>query len=147
MAASTGRGATVKQLLGTDGVDPDPRDSKEQTPLSRAARRGQLEVAELLIATEGINPDSRDSNGQTPLSHAAQFGKLAVVELLIARKGVNPDSRDNNGRSPLWYAAEYDHGLCSSYYFQPRASIRIPRTHMDDRRPLLTYIGRLVGIV
>jgi Ankyrin repeats (3 copies) len=53
----------------------------EQTPLSRAAERGNKRIVELLLQN-GARPDFEDENGQTPLSRASASGNGAVVELL-----------------------------------------------------------------
>jgi hypothetical protein len=78
----------VELLLAQDGVDPDSKDEKGQTPLSWAAKRGHGAVVELLLAREGVDPDSKDNYGQTPLSWAAENGHEAVVELLLAREDI-----------------------------------------------------------
>ncbi|KAK6519303.1 hypothetical protein TWF281_003138 [Arthrobotrys megalospora] len=95
--------ALVKLLL-EKGVDPDPKDDNNRTPLSFAAENSDREVVELLLK-KGVNPDLKDDNSRTPLSFAAKSSDREVVELLL-KKGVDPNSKDSYGRTPLSYAAE-----------------------------------------
>jgi len=83
--------------------------SRDQTPLSCAAKLGHDTVVRLLIEQEDVEINSRDSNSQTSLSHAAQRGYEAVVRLLIEHEKVEIDSRDYYGRTSLSYASENGH--------------------------------------
>jgi ankyrin repeat protein len=95
----------VELLLARDDVDPDSKDSTDQTPLLWAAENGHEAVVKLLLASDGVNPDSKNSMGQTPLMRAAEKGHKGVVELLLAGDGraattrgdgVDPNSKDYN---------------------------------------------------
>ncbi|KAK1237933.1 hypothetical protein MKX08_002512 [Trichoderma sp. CBMAI-0020] len=94
-------------LLLRHGCDPNARDNNGQTPLSPAAKHGDLDIVQLLL-DKGSNPDTRDNNGQTPLSLAAIHWHLDIVRLLL-NKGSNPDTRDNNGQTPLSLATIHGH--------------------------------------
>jgi ankyrin repeat protein len=59
-----------------------------QTPLSRAAEKGNEAVVQLLLE-KGADPSKSDSGGRTPLSRAVEKGNEAVVRLL---KPLSPNS-------------------------------------------------------
>jgi len=92
-------------LLGMGGCDANRKDSAGLTPLTWAARGGQVEAVELLLRQEAVDPDKPDNKGNTPLSWAAINGHESVVGQLLDRKDVNPDKPDNSGNTPLSWAA------------------------------------------
>ena len=57
---------------------------QSQTPLSRAAEKGNTRVVELLLEN-GAQPDFKDENKRTPLSRAIEGGNVGVVEALLAQ--------------------------------------------------------------
>jgi ankyrin repeat protein len=69
------------KLLLENGARPDFEDESGQTPLSRAAEKGEEGVVKLLLKN-GARPDFEDESGQTPLSRAERAGYPAVVKLL-----------------------------------------------------------------
>ncbi len=82
-----GRLDIVRVLVEEFGIGVDesnsPRD--RQTPLSRAARKGDLEIAEwLLNAGAKVNDDSSGVRDSPALKWAAVFGDLEMVKLLVS---------------------------------------------------------------
>ncbi len=71
----------LARLLLDRGAKVDPIDDKENTPLSLAARNGQIETARLLLA-RGADRNKKDIIGKTPLDHAREQGHADIVTLL-----------------------------------------------------------------
>ncbi|WDK22134.1 hypothetical protein CGRA01v4_13424 [Colletotrichum graminicola] len=95
----------------TNGVDINSKDNTGVTPISWAARNGQVDAVRLLLSQEGIDPDCCDNSGRTPLSWAAegylwvpQKNYEKIVSLLIANNKVDINSRDRKGYTPLMWA-------------------------------------------
>ena len=62
-----------------------------ETPLDRAAAKGNVDVVRLLIE-RGAEVDSRDRWGWTPLHNASRFGHLEVSRVLVDH-GANVNAR------------------------------------------------------
>lgn len=90
-------------LFETGIFSPNTENGREQTLLSFAAEKGNLEAVKILLR-HGAIADSRVNDGRTPLWYAAGHGHEAVVQLLLATGNIDADSRDDNGRTPLWHA-------------------------------------------
>ncbi|HEV2694789.1 MAG TPA: ankyrin repeat domain-containing protein [Verrucomicrobiae bacterium] len=69
------------------------------TPLSNAAYKGWLKVADYLI------DHGADVNFKTPLNTAAWAGNRTMVELLL-RRGAGVNSKDSQKKTPLFMAVE-----------------------------------------
>ncbi|RPA90448.1 ankyrin [Choiromyces venosus 120613-1] len=65
------------------GIDPETRDSEQQTPFSVACRHNRLDAVKLLIDDERVDVNSIDRTGRTALSHACGSGHVDVVRLLL----------------------------------------------------------------
>ena len=91
----------ILALLLERGSQSDYKDSLSQTPLSRAAERGQEAVVKLLVERDDVEADSKDIHGQTPLSRVAERGQEMVMKLLVKRDDVETDSKDKYGQIPL----------------------------------------------
>jgi len=73
------------------------------TALDRAAKVGQLAVAELLLE-RNARVDVRRSDGDTPLHTAASHGRTSICQLLL-RNGASANVVSNAGDTPLHVAA------------------------------------------
>ncbi|RPA92305.1 ankyrin, partial [Choiromyces venosus 120613-1] len=73
------------------GIDPETRDSEQQTPLSVASRHNRLDAVKLLIEDERVDVNSIDRNGRTALSFACGYGHVEVVRLLLGDTKVDPN--------------------------------------------------------
>jgi hypothetical protein len=73
-----------------------------ETPLHRAALKGDLKIASLLIS-HGADIDFPGRDGATPLHVAACRGHLAMARYLV-KKGADVNRRDNAGNAPIHHA-------------------------------------------
>ena len=71
----------MARLLLDRGAKVDPIDERENTPLSLAAKNGQIETARLLLA-RGADRHKKDIAGKTPLDHAREQGHDDIASLL-----------------------------------------------------------------
>lgn len=91
----------VRALLA-QGVSVDQRDSKERTPLFRAAHRGSDEIIRILLDGHA-DPNAVDKWGNTPLFEGAQQGQVKAVELLL-KSGAKIDATNKHTQTPLYEA-------------------------------------------
>lgn len=87
LAVQCGSEACAEFLLSggdPDGrplVDPNRPTTRQERPLSVAARRGKLSLLSLLLKA-GADPAATDSDGETAVHAAARHGQVAVIEAL-----------------------------------------------------------------
>lgn len=91
------------------------------TPLSAAAKLGNLEIANLLL-NAGSDINFHDVYVQSPLMAAAQEGHLDVVKFL-AEKGADVDAVSDNHGTALHCAAKGGHLEIVSYLLDQGANI------------------------
>jgi hypothetical protein len=115
-AERSGDVQAVRQLLrGDHGIDADAidktRSSCWDTPLMRAARKGNIGMVSLLLDAKADTEKSYGCEGRTPLYEAiscASFLKneyyVAIVSMLLDAKA-NPNAANEDGRTPLYPAA------------------------------------------
>eukprot|EP00180_Rhodochaete_pulchella_P000509 Plantae.Rhodophyta-Rhodochaete_pulchella.ctg136.p1 GENE.Plantae.Rhodophyta-Rhodochaete_pulchella.ctg136~~Plantae.Rhodophyta-Rhodochaete_pulchella.ctg136.p1 ORF type:complete len:1128 (+),score=134.65 Plantae.Rhodophyta-Rhodochaete_pulchella.ctg136:463-3384(+) len=94
----------VVEMLLSEGVDPDCRDSSGDTPLFLAAGYKHEHCIDILIKHDARNMDSG-------LRGACAGGHLDILESMLER-GADVDGRGNNGWTPLYWAAIYDRKDC-----------------------------------
>jgi hypothetical protein len=102
-AAENGHEAVVELLLGTNGVDPDPKDEKSRTPLWWAVSGNEATV-QALLANDRVDPNLGDEEGGTPLIQAIWSKSEAIVKLLLANDRIDPNLGDEEGDTPLMWA-------------------------------------------
>lgn len=101
LAAEHGHVDAVKKLLH-HGPTANQRDSKNQTPLMYAAKKGHIRVANALLKKAKTNV--KDAEERTALFHAVDSGNAKMVNLLI-NKGAKVNVRMlQEGSTPLHYA-------------------------------------------
>lgn len=96
---------TVKRLLD-DGIGPNARDYRGDSPLMAAVRLGKLDLTQRLLDA-GADTEAR-WRGYTPLALAASQGNAALTRLLV-RAGANPDRANTDGDTPLHAAIRKGH--------------------------------------
>jgi ankyrin repeat protein len=105
---------TILHLLATDGdsdliepllpkcLNPDPRNSRGQTPLSCVAMNGNKAIVKLLLMKDGVDPDFWDNCGMTPLWWAATEGHQEIMKMLLTQGNADPAWRVADEMLPLW---------------------------------------------
>lgn len=96
-------GGEAVRALAQGGADVNAQDGvKRCAALHRAARRGNVRVAEALVAC-GADLEIRDSLGDTPLRRAVNCGKPEMAAFLLS-KGADAHSKGSRGLTP-WKVA------------------------------------------
>jgi len=110
----------VVALLLKSGVDVDPRDNDNKTPLLCAleGNSGDGTVPRLLLE-HGASVNVWDKNGQAPLHLASRYDYSDVVALLL-KLGADVDAPDNDRITPLLCALK-------SNYFSSAAQVLLER--------------------
>ena len=104
------------------------------TPLHRAAERGDATVLQLLLADHRVDVNCSNSDGLTPLHVAACQGHTEVLQLLLADRRLEVNSSDRRGCTPLYGAAHLGHSKVVRLLLADR------RVDLND----LTALGRAV---
>lgn len=120
VAASEHAEADVVDALLSVGANVNVKASSG-TPLTVAARRGNLSVLDTLLAA-GARADLTGPDDRTPLMIAAARGHLEIVRHLLDAKN-NPNERDRSGCTALMLAAEGGHEEVLSELFAASATV------------------------
>ncbi|USO00782.1 MAG: ankyrin repeat domain-containing protein [Alphaproteobacteria bacterium] len=80
------------------------RDKNGETPLTKAAKAGDVDVVESLISG-GANLNLKDGHGKTGLMVALESGNVAVADKLIANS-VNLNLKGEGGKTALMVAVK-----------------------------------------
>ena len=83
---------------------PEDSDDDSETPLHKAASRGNFEICKLIVSEIDINQTPRCSLGYTPLHDAAANGGMEVFKLIFDNVQ-DKEPVDNDGCTPLHQAA------------------------------------------
>ena len=94
--------SSIIEKLLDNGVDPNEKDHKGNTPLHLAAFHGDMEIVRLLL-DRGAKPNTKNNAGQTPLHQAVLENNRGIVQLLLDHNA-DPNVKDNNCVTPLHYA-------------------------------------------
>lgn len=101
-AAALGLTDELLSLIHHDPTAHRLRDERRETPLHRAASRGQEEAIRVLLeANSPVNAAAQD--GGTALHRAAANGYRGIVETLLSA-GADPQRTNHRGESPLFSA-------------------------------------------
>lgn len=104
---STGLQTKVAAVLINRKLDVDATDFNGETALIKAARRGDLSMAQLLVS-KGAKIHVSNVGKDTPLTEAARCGHIEVVELLLSH-GADPLTCTRDGQTPLDLALQNGH--------------------------------------
>ncbi len=104
-AAARGE-SELKQIIAR-GYDINMTDEDGETPLMRAAERGNLKAVDVLLKA-GAKVNMQDKDGKTALMEAADDGHNAVVQRLI-EAGADINAKDEDGETALYKAQDERH--------------------------------------
>ena len=125
----------VASLVEVEGCDVNKKDSRGNTSLTWAARRGHEGVVKILLGRDDIKPNKSNNEGTTPISWAAIEGREGVVKILLGRNDVDPDKRDCVGETPLGWAAVFgQEGVVK--ILQARNDVNLNKPDQHDKTPL-----------
>jgi len=117
--ASDGNALYVDALIRA-GASVDARNIMDATPLHKAVRLHNTDVAKILLKA-GSNVRAKDRNDWTPLHYAAAHGATDAVKILL-EVGSSVDAEDRNGWTPLHAAARWGHTAITKVLLKAGAS-------------------------
>ena len=97
----------IASSLLNAATDVHAKNDNDETPLHKAAEKGQFQVVEALLAA-GANVNAEYCDDRPPLHVAAWQGHVEVVKVLLAA-GVDVDAEDKERQTPLHLAADKGH--------------------------------------
>ncbi|KAF4946660.1 hypothetical protein FGADI_11008 [Fusarium gaditjirri] len=115
LAVASGCPRIVGEILTKHGADinavheyyaKEPLSRFEDSPLTAASRRGDLNTVRLLLDMDDIRPDVSSKYGSTALILAARGGFVDVVKILIADGRIEVGCENHDGRTALSFAVE-----------------------------------------
>ena len=84
-ATRTLRFKVVEEILNL-GVEINPKDYADMTPLHASVALGHIEIVKLLL-DHGADINAQDKNDETPLDIAIEYGYNSIIQLLSKRGG------------------------------------------------------------
>jgi ankyrin repeat protein len=103
-AVSNREHEAASALLGVEGVDTDPKDAEDRTPLHWSCAIGDAEMTRTLLDV-GATATAEDSEGLTPLAYAARADFVDCVHVLAEHDASVAEQRDREGLTPLMQSA------------------------------------------
>ena len=79
------------------------KDQKNETFLSYAIKRKNLEVAELILTSPKLDYSYQDQNGNSYL-HLAVINQMENIIRILIKKGINVNLQNNDGNTALHFA-------------------------------------------
>eukprot|EP01083_Nonionella_stella_P270940 917701_1 len=92
------RTSIVQRLLSVPGMDANPSNEEDFSPLMCAVRTGDLEMIEILLKHPRINVNyvSSCELGQTVLMVAIENGQIAAARLLLSHPAIDTSYEEDN---------------------------------------------------
>jgi len=119
------------------------RDKKGQTPLHRAAARGQVHTTNILCRRGGR--DCVDNKGWTPLHHAAHGGWEKTTEALL-RNSANINAQTKDGSTATHLAVQSRKFNTAQTLCEYHANLS--QTDNNKRKPMYyAVMGGSMGLV
>jgi len=107
LACTEGDLETARALANDPTIDVNWSGlEKEDTPLHRACRFGQLEIVKVLLARSEIEVNKGNKGSASPFFIACQEGRKEVVSLLLADPRVDPIKPNKREVSALFMACQ-----------------------------------------
>ncbi|KAH6950297.1 ankyrin repeat-containing domain protein [Ilyonectria sp. MPI-CAGE-AT-0026] len=95
----------VQKILANGNVNIDTVDSRGNTPIMAALRRGHTRIAKMLLDTGRVDVNSQGRDGETALCYAVRCGYTGIVQIVLKRPDININTGARHGGTPLIVAA------------------------------------------
>lgn len=130
LSAASGDYEGVKKAISEANLSNDQNmrnmnqiTSNGDTPLIKAASKGNIQILDLLLQQPGIQINFQNFGGKTAL-YSALKAKKTETSIFLIRKGADPTIKTNHGRNALHAAAKFASGelldiLLSNPYLHP----------------------------
>ncbi|OTB07210.1 hypothetical protein M426DRAFT_8938 [Hypoxylon sp. CI-4A] len=147
--ACHGGNIPVLKLLLDAGANVNVQDYGGQTPLMKAAHRGNAECVEALLSVMRCNVNMVDSQGRSALHYAAAspyLGGSKVITLLLSR-GASPLLSNHGGETPVHEVASFytsslpSEELCSRLEALVRAGSKLDSVDKWNYTPALQAVA------
>jgi ankyrin repeat protein len=136
VAVHHGHTECLELLLSDSSLDLSARGPSGLSPLSVAAKRGDLDTARLLIAC-GARPNEIEEDDPGPLIIACLYRQTAMVEYLLELPCIDPNEPAHNGVPLLLGVVRYGwEDVAESLLKDPRVDAN---AKLDDGRSVLYY--------
>ncbi len=86
-AASECQVEIIKELISRPGIDIQPLNNMQRTPLHLAAQRGSLEICRIFCGLTDVNINPKDQDENTPLHLASELGHIQCIIFLVKEAG------------------------------------------------------------
>lgn len=139
VAANRNRFEIVEKLLHM-GVDPNPKDRINQTPLILVARVTQNAQMARLLIEHGADLNAQDNIGSMPLNNAVTYGGDPELIDLLVSKGAQFDTTGTNWRYLVYGTASAGNAKLFKY-IQGKSERSPMDPPIDPKRLLKTALG------
>ena len=102
-SAAEGGDVSIIEIILSDGIEVNSKDSFGATPLMIAATKCKKEAVDFLLS-KGADPSLTTNTGRNSLHAAAEGGDVSIVETMLSHD-IPLDSTDNDGITSLMIAA------------------------------------------
>lgn len=93
---------------GVNNNDDINQDQKQQTPLTFACQKGNLEIVKLLVESGGADVNKKDKKTVRPLYQACLSGNQELATYLISEQKADVNKPGWNKFTPVYAAVEKD---------------------------------------
>ena len=97
-------------LLKSEKIDPNIRNSRNQTPLHLAIRK-DIDITDVILKHSECNPNAQDIDGNTPLHLAVVLKSPSYTKHLLSHPKIDVNIQNSAGNTPLHEAVIK--GTCS----------------------------------
>ena len=113
LTAMWGKIEATRTLLNQPGIDINPIDKYNRTPLTWAIEwgGGTPEIVDMLLARDNIDLNNQERHGDTPICSAAQAGRTEIARSLVKRPDVDVNRPNHAMFTPLIWAASRGHPM------------------------------------